>query len=45
MGELIEHARTEDLCLNPAHPKTAEYIEARYGQGRNLAGFGPDTSV
>jgi phosphate transport system ATP-binding protein len=31
MGELIEHARTEDLFLNPAHPKTAEYIEGRYG--------------
>jgi len=31
LGELIEHSRTEDLFLNPANPKTAEYIEGRYG--------------
>jgi phosphate transport system ATP-binding protein len=31
MGELIEHRRTEDLFLNPGNPKTAEYIEGRYG--------------
>ncbi len=31
MGELIEHRRTEELFLNPKHPKTAEYIEGRYG--------------
>jgi phosphate transport system ATP-binding protein len=31
MGELIEHRRTEDLFLTPTHPKTAEYIEGRYG--------------
>ena len=31
MGELIEHSRTEDLFLNPTNPKTAEYIEGRYG--------------
>ena len=31
MGELIEHQRTTDLFLSPAHPKTAEYIEGRYG--------------
>jgi phosphate transport system ATP-binding protein len=31
MGELVEHARTEDLFLNPKNPKTAEYIEGRYG--------------
>ncbi len=31
MGELVEHRRTEDLFLNPKHPKTAEYIEGRYG--------------
>ena len=31
MGELIEHRRTEELFLNPQHPKTAEYIEGRYG--------------
>ena len=31
MGELIEHRRTEDLFLTPANPKTAEYIEGRYG--------------
>ena len=31
MGELVEHTRTEELFLNPRHPKTAEYIEGRYG--------------
>ena len=31
MGELIEHSRTEDLFLNPKDPRTAEYIEGRYG--------------
>jgi phosphate transport system ATP-binding protein len=31
MGQLIEHNRTEDLFLRPQHPKTAEYIEGRYG--------------
>jgi ABC-type phosphate transport system ATPase subunit len=31
LGELIEHSRTEDLFLMPKHPKTAEYIEGRYG--------------
>jgi phosphate transport system ATP-binding protein len=31
MGELIEHRRTEDLFLTPANPRTAEYIEGRYG--------------
>lgn len=31
LGELIEHSRTEDLFLNPAHDKTADYIEGRYG--------------
>ena len=31
MGKVIEHRRTEDLFLNPRHPKTAEYIEGRYG--------------
>jgi phosphate transport system ATP-binding protein len=31
MGELIEHSRTEDLFLRPRNPKTAEYIEGRYG--------------
>jgi phosphate transport system ATP-binding protein len=31
MGELIEHTRTEDLFLTPKNPKTAEYIEGRYG--------------
>ncbi|NUM74339.1 phosphate ABC transporter ATP-binding protein [candidate division KSB1 bacterium] len=31
LGELIEHSRTEDLFLTPANPKTAEYIEGRYG--------------
>jgi phosphate transport system ATP-binding protein len=31
MGKLMEHRRTEDLFLNPQNPKTAEYIEGRYG--------------
>ena len=31
LGELIEHSRTEELFLNPRNPKTAEYIEGRYG--------------
>jgi phosphate transport system ATP-binding protein len=31
LGEVVEHARTEDLFLNPRNPKTAEYIEGRYG--------------
>jgi phosphate transport system ATP-binding protein len=31
LGEMIEHRRTEDLFLAPTHPKTAEYIEGRYG--------------
>ncbi len=31
LGKIIEHSRTEDLFLTPKHPKTAEYIEGRYG--------------
>jgi phosphate transport system ATP-binding protein len=31
MGELVEHGPTADLFLNPKNPKTAEYIEGRYG--------------
>ncbi len=31
LGEMIEHCRTEDLFLSPKNPKTAEYIEGRYG--------------
>ena len=31
LGEIIEHSRTEDLFLTPKNPKTAEYIEGRYG--------------
>jgi phosphate transport system ATP-binding protein len=31
LGELIEHQRTEDLFLTPRDPRTAEYIEGRYG--------------
>ena len=30
LGEVVEHARTEDLFLNPRSPRTAEYIEGRY---------------
>lgn len=31
MGKLIEHSGTDNLFLNPSNPKTAEYIEGRYG--------------
>jgi phosphate transport system ATP-binding protein len=31
LGEMVEHRRTEELFLAPKHPKTAEYIEGRYG--------------
>jgi phosphate transport system ATP-binding protein len=31
MGEVMEHSRTADLFLTPANPKTADYIEGRYG--------------
>jgi len=31
LGDVIEHARTEDLFLTPRNPKTADYIEGRYG--------------
>jgi phosphate transport system ATP-binding protein len=30
LGEVVEHARTEDLFLSPRDPRTAEYIEGRY---------------
>jgi phosphate transport system ATP-binding protein len=31
LGRILEHSRTEDLFLAPKNPKTAEYIEGRYG--------------
>jgi phosphate transport system ATP-binding protein len=31
LGELVEHQRTEDLFISPSDPRTAEYIEGRYG--------------
>ncbi|MEI7728957.1 MAG: phosphate ABC transporter ATP-binding protein [Verrucomicrobiota bacterium] len=31
MGELIEHSQTTDLFITPKNPKTADYIEGRYG--------------
>ena len=31
LGELIEHGSTEDLFSRPRSPKTAEYIEGRFG--------------
>ena len=31
LGELVEHARTSDLFLNPRDSRTADYIEGRYG--------------
>jgi phosphate transport system ATP-binding protein len=30
LGEVVEHALTADLFLNPRDPRTAEYIEGRY---------------
>ncbi|HMA93031.1 MAG TPA: phosphate ABC transporter ATP-binding protein [Polyangiaceae bacterium] len=31
LGKLVEHQKTEDLFINPSDPRTAEYIEGRYG--------------
>jgi phosphate transport system ATP-binding protein len=31
MGELVEHTRTPELFLSPKDPRTADYIEGRYG--------------
>lgn len=31
LGELIEHLPTEELFSNPQNPKTADYIEGRFG--------------
>jgi phosphate transport system ATP-binding protein len=31
LGELVEHSRTQDLFLTPRDPRTADYIEGRYG--------------
>ncbi len=31
LGEIMEHSRTKDLFITPQNPKTAEYIEGRYG--------------
>ncbi len=31
LGEVVEHGRTEDVFLSPRDPRTAEYIEGRYG--------------
>jgi phosphate transport system ATP-binding protein len=31
LGKVIEHRRTEELFLTPQDPKTADYIEGRYG--------------
>ena len=31
LGEKIEHRRTENLFLNPADERTANYVEGRYG--------------
>ena len=31
LGEVIEHSSTEKLFLTPADPRTADYIEGRYG--------------
>ena len=31
LGEVVEHARTENLFLTPKDERTADYIEGRYG--------------
>jgi phosphate transport system ATP-binding protein len=31
LGEVVEHARTENLFLTPKDSRTADYIEGRYG--------------
>ena len=31
LGEIIEHRRTQELFLQPSDPRTAEYVEGRYG--------------
>jgi len=31
LGRVVEHDSTEDLFLSPRNPKTADYIEGRYG--------------
>ncbi len=31
LGEVLEHARTEDLFLTPRDARTADYVEGRYG--------------
>jgi phosphate transport system ATP-binding protein len=31
LGQIVEHQRTEALFLNPSDPRTADYIEGRYG--------------
>jgi len=31
LGEMLEHSPTGELFITPKHPKTAEYIEGRYG--------------
>ena len=31
LGEIMEHNRTEDLFIAPQNPKTADYIEGRFG--------------
>jgi phosphate transport system ATP-binding protein len=31
IGQLVEHSRTTDLFLSPKDPRTADYIEGRYG--------------
>lgn len=31
LGEIMEHSSTDDLFIAPKNPKTAEYIEGRYG--------------
>ncbi len=31
LGKVVEHSRTEEMFVTPAHRETADYIEGRYG--------------
>jgi phosphate transport system ATP-binding protein len=31
LGEVVEHSRTDQMFVTPADPRTADYIEGRYG--------------
>ena len=31
MGRVVEHSKTEEMFISPAHEQTADYIEGRFG--------------